>query len=240
MKLAVTISGSFQRALEEIRDDIGFFEGSGCQVLSPRMFKKHKNEDGFVVLDSDGGRRPAAIHGRHLSSIERSAILWVRNPGGYLGLSTALEIGYAHSLGVAIYASDRPEDTSLARYVKVVGSPEAALEAYLKNAGNRTVAETGAYDPQSDVAYMSVECGFDQETDEEIVRLLDGEVSELKEALNAGRLDPNQRHSVPEELADCAIYLYHFANQSGINLSRAIKDKVKIDLQRWGKKRGTG
>jgi len=238
MKASITISGSFQKALNEIRADIRAFESLGCSVLSPRMFHSHKNEDGFVILDSDGDRRPAAIHGRHLTSIDQSILLWVRNPGGYVGLSTALEIGHAHAIGVPVYASDSSTDSSLNRYIRVVSSPEQALQMTrsLKPQGTRS-AKTND-ETQADVAYMSVECGFDKETDQEILSFLDEEITELKEAVAEKRDNPDEGHSIAEELADCGIYLYHFANQSGINLQNAIQRKININLKRWGRKRG--
>ena len=238
MKPAVTISGSFQKALDDIRQDIESFEEVGCVVLSPRMFKSHSNKDGFVVLDSDGGRRPAAIHGRHLTSIDKSVLLWVRNPGGYVGLSTSLEIGYAHAIGVPVFSSEPAADESLNRYMKVASSPEEAFES-IKASGPGQDKPELVTDPQTNVAIMSSECGFEEETDEEILNLLDGEVAELKEAVSEGRLDPGERHSVAEELADCAIYLYHFANQSGIKLGDAISKKVLINIGRWGRKSET-
>ncbi len=240
MKQAVTISGSFQRALEQIRADIKEFEKFGYKILSPRMFQSHVNENGFVILDSDGGRRPAAIHGRHLVSISQSDLLWVRNPKGYVGLSTALEIGYAEAIGVPVYSSEEAADSSLNRYIKVAGSPTRALEMAKRRDEHGESQPSNEYDPQMAVAHMSAACGFEQETDQEILGLLDEEVGELKDAVNKGRFDAHERHSVSEELADCAIYLYHLANQSGIDLAQSIRRKIAINRSRWGRKRETG
>jgi len=237
MKLAVTISGSFQKAIDQIRRDIITFEKLGCVVLSPRMFTSHINEGGFVVLDSDGGRRPAAIHNRHLASIDQSILLWVRNTQGYVGPSTAMEIGYAYAKGVPIYASDIAIDTSLNRFIRKVKDPREALESALGEAAvntNNLQGEIGKL-----VALMSAECGFDNETDKEIICLLEGELGELKEAIAENKYAENERHGVAEEMADCAIYLYHLANQSGIDLDRAIEKKVDYNITRWGRKFGT-
>lgn len=84
------------------------------------------------------------------------------------------------------------------------------------------------------VAEMSAKCGFDRESPPEIIGLLEGEVAELREAFWANRLDLNERHSVPEELADCAIYLYHLANQLGIDLNSCIEKKIQKNLVRFG------
>jgi len=88
---------------------------------------------------------------------------------------------------------------------------------------------------QAEVAYMSVKCGFDKETDQEILSCLDEEITELKEAVAEKRNDSDEGHSIAEELADCSIYLYHFANQLGINLHDAIQRKININLKRFGK-----
>jgi len=237
MGKTVTISGSFQKSIDDIRKDIKTFERLGCSVLSPRMFKSHVNDDGFVILDSDGGRRPAAIHGRHLHSINQSTFLWVRISEGYVGLSTALEIGYAESIGIPIYASEQASDNSINRFLEVTENPEKAFERAQHNNHRGISRSQQEESAQKAVAKMSAECGFDKETDQEILKLLDEEVAELKEAVANELWDPSTKHSVAEEMADCAIYLYHLANQSGIDLDGSIHRKIKVNLLRWGRKR---
>ena len=161
-KIPITISGSFRKALNEIRSDILEFQKLGCVVLSPKMFVSHRNEDNFVILDSDGNRKPAAIHGHHLVSIKQSSFLWVRNPGGYTGISTVLEIGYANALGVPIFASEQASDKSLNRFLRITPNPKSAYDLYrgIKFRPNGNVKNL-----QEKVSYMSNECGFDSETD---------------------------------------------------------------------------
>lgn len=238
MKPAVTISGSFQKSINAIREDIKEFQRLGCTILSPRMFTSHKNDDGFVILDSDGGRHPAAIHSRHLVSIDQSMLLWVRDEKGYIGLSTALEIGYAHAIGLPVFAPEKATDTSLNRYIKIAHSPEEALQKAQNQYSQNERNNSSHIGIQADVAHMSAECGFDSETDQEILNFLDEEIAELKEAVSHDRIIAEERHSMAEELADCAIYLYHLANQSGINLYSAVKTKIGFNLERWGRKRG--
>lgn len=42
-----------------------------------------------------------------------------------------------------------------------------------------------------------------------------------------------KRSEVGEELADCLIYLLHFANRAGIDLSAAVIEKLKKNEQRY-------
>lgn len=240
MKPAVTISGSFQKALNQIKNDIISFQELGCNVLSPRMFLNSRNEEGFVVLDSDGNRRPAAIHGRHLVSIKQSVLLWVRLVDGYVGLSTALEIGYAKAVGVPVFSSEPALDNGLNRFLTVVDTPEKAFKLVQRVNKSMPLLKPANTNLQASVAGMSSECGFEDEEDEEILGLLDSEILELKEAVIENRTDLNLRHNVSEELADCAIYLFHFANQAGIDLYQAIEEKIQLNVQRWSKRSGTG
>jgi NTP pyrophosphatase (non-canonical NTP hydrolase) len=232
-EVPITISGSFQKALDLIRLDIIEFQKLGCVILSPRTFLSHRNDDGFVILDSDGNKKPAAIHGHHLLSISQSKFLWVRNPNGYIGPSTGLEIGYATAMTIPIFASNEASDASLSRFLKIAKNPEIACDYFHKLRRNPV---NKSYNIQIAVSHMASQCGFDSEKDVEIIEFLCTEIEELKEALDKKTVQDGP-HNISDEIADCAIYIYHLANQNGINLDHAINKKILINLERWARKR---
>jgi len=151
-----------------------------------------------------------------------------------------MEIGYSHAMGIPVFSSNKSSDASLNRYMVVAGSPNKAIALFEQRNVPVPSQPASTYDPQSEVAYMAATCGFDKESDEEILSFLDEEIIELKEAVSKNAIDPLEPHGIQEELADCAIYLYHFANQSGINLSDAMKRKVARNIIRWGRRKKVG
>ena len=53
--------------------------------------------------------------------------VWLYAPDGYVGRSASMELGYAHALGLRVFARRLPEDVTLAGLVSRVDSVEAAV-----------------------------------------------------------------------------------------------------------------
>jgi hypothetical protein len=122
-----TLSGSFHRDPEGLARRYEELVRTQCQVLSPRSltfedssatFVRHKVEQDPVKIVED----------HHLQAIALSDFLWVHAPKGYIGLSAALEIGYATAKGIAVFSSDDVADETLKQYVRIVPSVYAAIE----------------------------------------------------------------------------------------------------------------
>lgn len=109
----VTISGGFRKHLGHILKIKEKLEARGVKVLSPK-FAKPKNPDGrFVVFAGEEGLSPLKLERYHLKSISESDALIVCDPGGYVGASTLLEIGFANAIGKRIIFTEKPEEFML-------------------------------------------------------------------------------------------------------------------------------
>lgn len=109
----VTVSGSFRKHYREIALAIDAFADGGVEVLSPKKANIVASESEFIILDTDGTDDIRVIEQRHLEAIKRSDLLYVCNPGGYIGLTVAMELGWALANGVRVACSVRPSDVLL-------------------------------------------------------------------------------------------------------------------------------
>ena len=76
------------------------------RILSPHGFEISDDSSGFIRLKGDIGTTISEIEGNHLKAIKKSEFLIVINPKSYIGISTALEIGYAVENRKPIFFSD--------------------------------------------------------------------------------------------------------------------------------------
>lgn len=117
-----SLSGSFRKDIRGLKLEYLELVSFGCQVLSPygvdfvedsNNFKRSKGEESFSNK---------WLEDHHLYAISRSDFVWLHSPDGYIGLSGALEIGYATSVGVPVYTRNNPSEEILRDYVSVVDS----------------------------------------------------------------------------------------------------------------------
>jgi nucleoside 2-deoxyribosyltransferase len=109
----VTLSGSFRKHLDYILSIKRDLEKQGVQVLSPRFVTPKNPGDEFVVFDGEDGKTPLQLERHPLDSIDSSDALIVCNPGGYVGASAMIEVGYAHSVGKHTIFVEKPEEFML-------------------------------------------------------------------------------------------------------------------------------
>ena len=143
-RVCVSVSGSFNRHLDQVRDAVEAFTRSGACVLSPQDPRPVQRVDGFLFVASDLRRCIKGVQDRHLQAIDRSRLLWLVCPHGYVGSSAALEVGYAAACGTPVLASCPPTDLTLRQYVEVCASPAAALERLRCTAGDVQTSELPA------------------------------------------------------------------------------------------------
>jgi nucleoside 2-deoxyribosyltransferase len=112
--LKAVVSGSFKYK-PEIDAAIDVFTEQGITVLeptkgwliiSPGDLKDYAKQGRLRPLPTEERLTARQIESRFLRGIDRSDFMYVMNLEGYLGLSTALEIGYAMRRGVALYARE--------------------------------------------------------------------------------------------------------------------------------------
>lgn len=130
----VTVSGSFNRHLEEVREAIGELTACGAYVLSPRGIRPRGIvAKQFLLLEGDlqfPHRSIKDIQDRHNACIAIAHFHWLVCPHGYVGTSSAFEIGIALYEGVPICATTLPSDPKISQYITLVRSIPAALERH--------------------------------------------------------------------------------------------------------------
>ena len=95
------ICGSFNKHLDKIEMLISILNKQGIKVLSPRNTTIMDVKNGFILLEGDRMKHNCTwpIESRHLEAIKKSDMVIACNYDGYIGFSTAFEIGYAYSHG---------------------------------------------------------------------------------------------------------------------------------------------
>ena len=125
--LNATVSGSFHRHMEAITKAVHELAANSVRVLSPADPRIVAFQGEFLFVASDPVRSVRLVQDRHLDSIRAANFLWLVCPDGYVGQSASMEIGYAVSEEVPIFATHAPTDLTLRQYVKVVPSLAEAI-----------------------------------------------------------------------------------------------------------------
>jgi hypothetical protein len=123
---AVTCSliGSFRQHYREVLMARKIFATNGLEVLSPLGSPILKDGELFVRFESDDpNRSDPAIQTIALHRILRSHFTYVVAPKGYVGRTTAYEIGRLVQASHSVYFSDHPVDLPIAIPSSHVRSP---------------------------------------------------------------------------------------------------------------------
>lgn len=123
----VTVSGSFRRAMQEVQEVVAGLVHAGALVLSPADPRIVDQFGDFVFVASDRVRHIRTVQSRHLAAIAASDFVWLVAPDGYVGVSAAMEIGYAAAAEVPVFSADVPTDLTLRQWVTVVHDPGEAM-----------------------------------------------------------------------------------------------------------------
>lgn len=118
--LFATISGSFRKHLHKVQEAYTELEFNGWVVLSPERPSIRGNRGEFVYLEGDSSNSVYLTQSRHFDAIRGSHFVWVVCPGGYVGRSTAMEIGFAKACGVPCFSDTNPSEPRLSAYVQRV------------------------------------------------------------------------------------------------------------------------
>lgn len=233
----VVLSGSFRRDVDGLRVAFDTLRSLGCSVLSPGSVDFVEEIDGFALTADEAGGDPAQIEALHIAAIRAADFVWLHAPDGYVGPSAALEIGVAHSLDVPVLALEGPTDTALASFVVEVSSIADAI-GRARAAGLRTPVAPLRH-LQAYYERVAEDRGFDQESAQDTMLLLTEEVGELARAVrkSLGLARSGMEHTdAAEELADVQLYLLHLANVVGVDLATAVRDKERLNDQRYGRR----
>lgn len=106
-QLHVTIAGSYSRHLKSILAYRQAFVDAGARVVRPVTSEIEVVDEGAGIVRLAGDPEDAAsIASAQRRAVSRSDVLYVVNPGGYVGPSALVEIGYAYALGVIVVAAE--------------------------------------------------------------------------------------------------------------------------------------
>ena len=115
------LCGSYTRDRDGLSRAYDELVVTGCQVLSPRRIQ-FDDDPVFVRNAAEQGISPQAIEAWHLSAIRQADFVMLHAPKGYVGLSAAMEIGFATAQKCPVFSRTAPQDIALRGLVKVVPS----------------------------------------------------------------------------------------------------------------------
>jgi len=113
------ISGSFRKFYNEIVATAEIFQKQGVEVLSPKISVIRNAGGEFVLLESDATDDIKTLEQAHLDAIKNADFLYLYNPGGYVGVSASLEIGWAIANNKKVFSLEKPADQILGEFVQV-------------------------------------------------------------------------------------------------------------------------
>ena len=229
----VVLSGSFHHDIIGLRKSFDELVSAGCNVLSPSSVDVESEQDGFVFMRGDGVKSVPQIVKRHLSAIEMAQFIWLHAPEGYVGLSAAMEIGFASACGVPVFTSSELTDATLTQLVIRVPSVLYAVE-HTRRVGQPVPMSLPAI--QRWYQYIAKNRGFDKEDARDCLLLMVEEVGELARSIRKRTGIARHQKDAPNyglELADVFLYIIHLANILGINLMSMTTSKEAINSKRF-------
>jgi nucleoside 2-deoxyribosyltransferase len=126
--IRATLSGSFHKDSQGLQRAYDELVRNQCQVLSPHRLDFIDSSALFVRDRAEKEDSVVSLEKHHLRAIEQSDFLWVHAPDGYVGKSTAMEIGYALALDKPIFTNVMINDQTLAHFVRIAPSVFMAID----------------------------------------------------------------------------------------------------------------
>jgi hypothetical protein len=121
MALNITIAGSYGKHLDRILSVRDEFIDLGVNVLRPPSSEKIINES-ITRLQGDPDDL-GSIRQEQLQAIYRSDLLYIVNPGGYVGSAATLDAGFAHALRIPVWSAEPVFEDAVSLIITSVGSP---------------------------------------------------------------------------------------------------------------------
>lgn len=234
----LVISGTYRKDFETLKRTYEEFRDLGCNVLSPANVMITSEEDGFVYMKGEETQTPNAIEDRHLNAIQKASFVWLHAPKGYVGMTSALEIGFAHAAGVPVFSQEAPNERVFQSFVRVVASPSDVLAKHLQEVPPAPALKAF----QEYYRRAALQRGYSNEGPKECLLLMVEEVGELAHALRKReklvRHGSYQGVSESHELADVFLYVVHMANVLGLDLADVVRDKETLNMTKFLAKMG--
>lgn len=241
LELHATVSGSFRKHLAEIKKAVRALQDAGVQVLSPDVFRTVRDNGDFVYLEGDSGS-PSDVEMEHLKAICASDFLYVVNPKGYVGTSSAFEMGFARASRIPIYCQEKPADSVLVGLVEfgvaAVEIAQAVATKKRRSSMRLPSSDLRLREIQSYVAEMVRQKGFARESLRDVLLLLLEETGELartvreRSGLKSRTRTKGTEGQLGAELADCFIYIVDLANLADVDFEATVRRKLASDARR--------
>jgi len=231
----VVVSGSFRRDIEGLRRTHEELQDLGCIVLSPTRVEPAREENGFVYMEGEETETPEKIELKHLEAIQKAAFVWLHAPDGYVGVSAALEVGFAHAQGIPVFSRSEISDLALRHFVNQVASASEVVSLIRGHKLPVPVPNVSAF--QRYYLRVASQRGYELETAQNCLLLMVEEVGELARAIRKReklvRHGPAGRINEADELADVFLYVIHMANVLGLDLGSVVREKEEFNLAKF-------
>ncbi|MCU1336358.1 MAG: MazG domain protein [Bryobacterales bacterium] len=179
---------------------------------------------------------PEHIELKHLDAIQKAAFVWLHAPDGYVGLSAALEVGFAHAQGVPVFCRTPLTDVTLKSFVRETNSVAAVVSSAKEHKLPVPTPNLSTF--QRYYKRVASQRGYERETAQNCLLLMVEEVGELARAIRKReklvRHGPARGNSgESQELADVFLYIVHMANILDLDLGSAVRDKELMNITKF-------
>ncbi len=195
------LCGSYRRGIPSLLRVYEELSAKGMRVLSPSGLDVVAEIDRLVLNQDEVGIQPEAVEGLPLDCIRTAELVWLHAPGGYVGLSGALEIGFANAAGVPVYAEEMPGDIALRSLVTISPLDQVFAETSTGEKGNPGASLLPRQEYSSAVAR---ERATRHKSAQDIMLLITEEIGELarQHPGQRRRLSPTSKPAQPHRDTD--------------------------------------
>lgn len=112
-KFRCVVHGSFGQHFEQIIETIKLFKEFNIRVVAPTSTEITAIKGSFLLLENEEDLDPILVELSYLHKLQQlgsNGFSYFVNPSGYIGRSTAYELGIAQSSNVPCYFSHKPKD----------------------------------------------------------------------------------------------------------------------------------
>jgi hypothetical protein len=181
---SAVLCGSYRRGIPSLVRAYEKLSAAGMRVLSPSGLDFVAEIDGFLLNRDEAGIPCEATDGFPLNCIRSADLVWLHAPDGHVGLSGALEIGFASAAGVPVYAEEMPSDVALRSLVIISPLDEVIART---SAGGSDNTGASLLPLQEYYSAVARERTHEHRSAPDIVELINEEIGEL------ARQNPGQR-----------------------------------------------
>jgi hypothetical protein len=182
------LCGSYRRGIPSLVRAYEKLSAAGIRVFSPSGIDFVADMDGPVLNQDEAGIPPEAIERLRLNCIRAADLVWLHAPDGYVGLSGALEIGFANAAGVPVYAEEMPSAIALRSLVTISPLDQVIAET---STGEKDNPGASLHPRQEYYSALARERAYQNRSAQDIMLLITAEIGEL------ARQNAGQRQRLP-------------------------------------------